>query len=360
MPTLAPNVGHEVRAGVVRTERALVTTARRPSTSARPTKEAAPATGSRRRPSAATTAGTVQWTNIAVDGRRVAYGVTGAGPPALFLHGWGLGPNAYRRPILAMAAAGCRVYAPALPGFGGTHELSAPDRSFAGYGAWAGRFLDAVGVDDVALVAGHSFGGGVATAFVHAHPERASSLLLANAVGGPTWAAFPDELRTMVQRPVWDWVHHLSTDVMTSPGLVRLLPTLIEDFVPNLIKNPLGMFRTGEFIRRADLLAEIGDIAAAGIPVVVAWSDRDRSGPALGLRRHPPRRRRRRCRGGGSPHLVDLRPSSLRRAGHQCPRAVGRAHRPRLGDRLLGRSGHRLLRMLAPSATGRSEVPAVP
>lgn len=234
--------------------------------------------GPRRKPPASNAA-TVQWTSVVVDGHRVAYGVTGSGPPALFLHGWGLGPHAYSRPMLAMAAAGCRVYAPALPGFGGTHELKTADRSFVGYGAWTGRFLDAVGVDHVALAAGHSFGGGVATAFVHADRKRASSLLLANAVGGPTWADFPDDLRTMVQRPVWDWVHHLSADVMTSPGLVRLLPTLIEDFVPNLIKNPLGMFRTGEFIRRADLLAEIGDIAAAGMPVVVVWSDRDRLVP---------------------------------------------------------------------------------
>ena len=97
-------------------------------------------------------------------------------------------------------------------------ESSRPhERSFAGYGAWVGRFLDAVGVDNVALAAGHSFGGGVAAAFVHRHPERVSSLLLANAVGGPTWADFPDELRTMVQRPVWDWVHQMSTDVMASP-----------------------------------------------------------------------------------------------------------------------------------------------
>jgi pimeloyl-ACP methyl ester carboxylesterase len=221
----------------------------------------------------------VHWTSVTVDGHRVSYGVAGSGPPALFLHGWGLRPNAYTRPISAMANAGCRVFAPALPGFGGTHELDAPDRSFAGYGAWVGRFLDAVGVDKVALVAGHSFGGGVAAASVHLHPERASSLLLANAVGGPTWAAFPDELRTMVQRPVWDWVHQMSSDVISSPRLVLLLPTLVEDFLPNLIHNPLGMFRTGDFIRRADLVAEVRAIAAAGIPVVVVWSDRDRLVP---------------------------------------------------------------------------------
>ena len=36
------------------------------------------------------------------------------------------------------------------------------------------------------------------------------------------------------------------------------------------------MFRTGEFIRRADLVREVRTIAERGIPVTVAWSDRDR------------------------------------------------------------------------------------
>jgi len=55
----------------------------------------------------------------------------------------------------------------------------------------------------------------------------------------------------------------------------RLLPMLLEDFIPNLVTNPLGMFRTGEFIRRADLVREVRSIARWGIPVTVAWSDRD-------------------------------------------------------------------------------------
>ena len=210
-----------------------------------------------------------------VDGHRVHYGEVGAGPSGLFLHGWGLRPNAYARSIEAMAVAGCHVVAPSLPGFGGTPELAPEDRTFAGYGAWVGRFLDAAGVGDLALVAGHSFGGGVATAFVHCRPEQVASLLLANAIGSPTWALLPNEVRTMMQRPFWDWGRHFGGDLLHSPGALRLLPTLLGDFVPNMLRNPLGMFRTGEVIRRADLVAEVRGIASSGIPVSVAWSDRD-------------------------------------------------------------------------------------
>jgi pimeloyl-ACP methyl ester carboxylesterase len=205
--------------------------------------------------------------------------VTGTGPAALFLHGWGLRPNAYRAPIRAMAAAGCRVYAPSLPGFGGTRELTADQRTFPGYAGWVAAFLEAVEVDQVALVAGHSFGGGVATAFVYDQSDRVASLLLANAIGSPTWALFPNEVRTMMQRPVWDWGRHFSTDLLNSPRQLRLLPILLEDFIPNLVRNPLGMFRTGEFIRRADLVREVRCIAERGVPVTVAWSDRDRLVP---------------------------------------------------------------------------------
>ena len=56
---------------------------------------------------------------------------------------------------------------PRFPGSVGPPSSTPKDRSFAGYGRWVGRFLDAVGEETVALVAGHSFGGGVATAFTH-------------------------------------------------------------------------------------------------------------------------------------------------------------------------------------------------
>src|SRR5674476_1513861 len=72
----------------------------------------------------------VTWHNVVVDGHRVNYAISGDGPPALFLHGWGLRPNGYREPIRRMGMAGCRVYAPAMPGFGGTPELPGEQRSF--------------------------------------------------------------------------------------------------------------------------------------------------------------------------------------------------------------------------------------
>lgn len=223
--------------------------------------------------------GALLWSTVTVDGRPVTYGATGIGRPALFLHGWGLRPHAYRAPIRHLGLVGCRVVAPVMPGFGGSRGLPSSQRSFAGYAAWVGRFLDAVGIDQVDLVAGHSFGGGVATQFTHDLPSRAASLYLANAIGSPIWSSHADRVRTMAQRPVWDWGRHLSTDLVRSPGLIRVLPSVLGDIVPTIMQNPLAMWQTGEFIRRADLVAELEVVHRRGTPVSVVWSDRDRLVP---------------------------------------------------------------------------------
>ena len=103
--------------------------------------------------------------------------------PVLFLHGWGLGHRAYRRALRRLTARGCRVYAPAMPGFGGTADLPPRERSVAGYADWVADFLAEVGVDEPAFVLGHSFGGGVAIRLAHDHPELVRYLVLLNSVG---------------------------------------------------------------------------------------------------------------------------------------------------------------------------------
>ena len=83
----------------------------------------------------------------------------------------------------------------------------------------------------------------------------------------------------MVERPVWDWGRHLGTDLLHGPGMLRILPPIVEDVVPNLLTNPLGFWRTGQFIRRADLVGALTDLRSRGLPIEVLWSDRDRLVP---------------------------------------------------------------------------------
>ncbi len=131
---------------------------------------------------------------IEIDGRTATFRVGGDGPPVLFLHGWGLGTRAYQRVVRRLARRGCRVYAPAMPGFGGTADLPGSFLSIEGYSEWVEHFMHAVHIDEPALVIGHSFGGGVAIKLAQAHPDRVGYLVLLNSVGGVT------------TRPVWAWL----------------------------------------------------------------------------------------------------------------------------------------------------------
>lgn len=211
----------------------------------------------------------------------------------LFLHGWGVGPHSYNGPIDRLRRLGCDVYAPALPGFGGQAALPADDCSFSGYAAWVDDYLDAEGVSGPVVVVGHSFGGGVAVQFAHDHTDRVRAMVLCNGVGAFSLAALapvpgaqhaPEAVPDGTgERPLWAWGRLLGADLLAVQTLTRVLPALLGDLVPNLVTNPLAMWRVGEFVRHADLVSETAAVAAAGVPFTMVWADRDRVVPRAGF-----------------------------------------------------------------------------
>src|SRR6516165_870950 len=160
------------------------------------------------------------WDTVMVDGRPIHYGVAGEGLPVLFVHGWALGQHSYKRALKRLVRLGCRVYAPALPGFGGSAPLPAESFNLAGYAAWLGAFLAGVGVTEPVFAVGHSFGGGVATKLAHDFPDRVGYLVLINSVGGRTWLQAGNKVRSMAERPLWDWAVNFPCDLLMAPGLL--------------------------------------------------------------------------------------------------------------------------------------------
>ena len=124
------------------------------------------------------------WRTVDVDGARVRVLEAGEGPLLLFLHGWGLSPRAYAEGVLRLTAAGVRVLAPCLPGFGGSDGPGLASVDLPAYADRVARLLDVLGVDEPVFVAGHSFGGGVALQLATDRPDRVRALTLVNAVGG--------------------------------------------------------------------------------------------------------------------------------------------------------------------------------
>ena len=219
--------------------------------------------------------GHLTWKATRVDGRQAVYGVGGTGLPVLFLHGWALGNRAYKRALKRLVRLGCRVYAPALPDFGGTEGLPAGYRTVEHYAGWAAAFLDVVGVDEPVLVAGHSLGGAVAARLTHDFPDRVAHLVLINSLGAPVWTDGPSGTRHLHERPLWHWVISFSKDIAVSDTAGPTVRMIVEDCVPNVVRNPLGMLRAAAMARTVDLVTELVAVRESGVPVTAVSSDGD-------------------------------------------------------------------------------------
>lgn len=223
------------------------------------------------------------WRTVTVAGRRAAYGVAGDGSPLVFLHGWGLGCRSYKRALKRLVEQGARVYAPALPGFGGTAPLPEEELSFEGFARWLSALLSIVGVSEPVALVGHSFGGGVAIQTAHDFPELVRSVILVNSVGGSAWAHTGSTIRSMAERPLWDWGLHLQRDLLPLRQLTRVLPVIVEDAFGNAVRNPRAAWRVAGLARRADLTLQLEELKRRRLPVVVLWGENDRVLTPAGL-----------------------------------------------------------------------------
>jgi len=219
----------------------------------------------------------VEWHDTRVQGRRAAYAAAGSGAQSIvFVHGWGLSHRVYERALRSLARAGVRVVAPALPGFGGTAELDGDACTLEGYAAWLAEFLDVIGDHDPVVVMGHSFGGGVAIQFAHDHPSRVRGLVLVNSIGGSAWSHEGGVVRSMAERPLWDWGLHFPADVLPTPQLTRVLPVILSEAVPGLLRHPRAFWRVANLARFADLTSELEELRRRQLPVAVLWGRNDK------------------------------------------------------------------------------------
>ena len=209
-----------------------------------------------------------------VQGRPAGYATAGDGLPVLLLHGWALGQHTYRSVIDAIASQDCRVIAPSLPGFGGTPALPDDEFSLRGYSTWVRELLEVLDVREPVVVVGHSFGGGVAIRFAHDHRDLVRSVVLVNSIGGSAWRK-GDTLRSIAERPLWDWGLHFPADVWPIRQATRVLPVVAEDVLPNLLRNPKAIVKVAQLARRADLRRELESLRDSGLPITILWGRRD-------------------------------------------------------------------------------------
>lgn len=222
------------------------------------------------------------------------------GPPVLLLHGFPDSRRLWRHQVVALAAAGHRVLAPDLRGFGDS------DRP-AEVGAYAmddlvadvSGLLDAKGVRRTAVV-GHDWGAVLAWEYAMTEPERVDRLVavsvghpsarrgagLAQQVKGAYVPVFlvPGLAERLLPAAGWFMLRHVGwggTDPGSNPDLARqvedlsrpgALPAALSWYRANI--GPRGLRRT----RRPDGNALAGAGRDVTCPVMGVWSSGD---PAL-------------------------------------------------------------------------------
>lgn len=122
---------------------------------------------------------------VTVQGLTIHYVSQGQGPVVLLLHGFPYTWFEWRHQIFALAAAGFRVFAPDIRGFGDSDKpCEVTDYTLLHCAGDAVGLLAALGADRAFLV-GHDLGAWVAAAAARLRPDLFSKLVLVSTALGP-------------------------------------------------------------------------------------------------------------------------------------------------------------------------------
>ena len=119
---------------------------------------------------------------VEIDGLRMAYVEEGPadGPVTLLLHGEPTWSYLYRRMIPGLVAAGRRVIAPDLIGFGRSDKpIERAAYTYTGHVAWLRQFVEALGLNAVTLFC-QDWGGLLGLRVAAENPSRFDRLVIAN------------------------------------------------------------------------------------------------------------------------------------------------------------------------------------
>ena len=230
--------------------------------------------------------------HIDTNGIRLHVTDQGTGPLVILCHGWPELAYSWRHQIRALAAAGYRVVAPDMRGYG---RSDAPDD----VNAYSILHLvgDMVGLvhacgERQAIIVGHDWGGALAWHLGAHHPERVRSLTV---LSTPHPAAMASSMTRSLQ-PLRSW-YTVAVQVPLLPEIVlsrTLAPALRlsglpEDLAagyaarlgtPTAVRGPLAWYRAAGRRPPWELLGAGGPGAdVIGVPTTYLWGRHD---PALG------------------------------------------------------------------------------
>jgi pimeloyl-ACP methyl ester carboxylesterase len=121
----------------------------------------------------------IQCRSIKVNGLDVLYYTAGYGEPLIVIHGGGGDARTWWKNIAELASY-YTVYAPDLPGFGGSEPLSG-DYYIPELADFVDSFAASLGLEKFHLV-GHSLGGGIALDYTLKKPSKVKKLVLVSSL----------------------------------------------------------------------------------------------------------------------------------------------------------------------------------
>lgn len=211
-------------------------------------------------------------------GHTVAYREQGAGPPIVFLHG---GPQDSREFVNQLEGLSdrYRVVAWDAPGFGGSTD-PIEGSTLDDWADWLAEFVHSLGLSAIHL-AGLSWGGGLAIAVAHRHPDLVRSLILMSAYAGWAGSLSPDEVKRRLDltlansfRPPEEWIPALLDTLLpagSDQDLVDRLTTMLSESRPTATRIAITAFAN------ADLRPVLGDLE---IPTLLIYGALDIRSPA--------------------------------------------------------------------------------
>jgi pimeloyl-ACP methyl ester carboxylesterase len=148
---------------------------------------------------------TIESRSIKVDGLDVRYYAAGRGEPLVVIHG-GAGDASTWWKNIAELSEHYAVFAPDLPGFGGSQPLNG-NYYIHELAEFIGKFAAGIGLEQFNLV-GHSLGGGIALDYTLKSPGRVKKLVLISSL--------------CLGREIGFWLR-----VLSIPGLVHSLGAMV-------------------------------------------------------------------------------------------------------------------------------------
>ncbi len=218
---------------------------------------------------------------IEVGGRTLAYREAGAGPAVLLLHGWPTSSFLWRN-VMAPIARRTRVLALDLPGFGWSDKPTDVTYDFDFFTGAVRGFLDALGVEDVAIGV-HDLGGPIGARFALDNLERVRAIALLNTVLYPedmteTLVKLISALQTPGAREHYTSAAGLEATLRLGTAKKasvtrEAIEGMTDPFVTD--EDRLALAKAGAELENAGLAALAAELPSVRMPVRVIYGEQD-------------------------------------------------------------------------------------